>query len=123
MFHFGLPSEKLDFQDENHFINRYQKVLYVGSGFDVMPLPIARRAVYVETGDINMELFVKEVKKMFTILDNPTIEWSAIEDRPIAIMILKWAEMPNLTRYVDERLAAELSKIYFSISDLVTLHI
>ena len=99
MFHFGLPSEKLDFQDENHFINRYQKVLYVGSGFDVMPLPIAKRAVYVETGDINMELFVKEVKKMFTLLDNPTIEWSTIEDRPIAIMILKWAEMPNLTRY------------------------
>ena len=123
MFHFGLPSEKLDFQDENHFINRYQKVLYVGSGFDVMPLPIARRAVYVETGDINMELFVKEVKKMFTLLDNPTIEWSTIEDRPIATMILKWAEMPNLTRYVDERLAAELSKIYFLISDLVTLHI
>ena len=123
MFHFGLPSEKLDFQDENHFINRYQKVLYVGSGFDVMPLPIAKRAVYVETGDINMELFVKEVKKMFTLLDNPTIEWSTIEDRPIAIMILKWAEMPNLTRYVDERLAAELSKIYFLISDLVTLHI
>ena len=47
MFQFGLPSEKLDFVDKPHIINCYEKLLYIGSGTDAIPLPIAKNVIYV----------------------------------------------------------------------------
>ena len=99
MFHFGLPSEKLDFQDQTHFINRYEKLLYFGSGTDTIPLPIAKNAIYVEITNINMEILIAETKRRYALLEHPVVEYSTIEDRPMAKMLLKWGENPGLTRY------------------------
>ena len=99
MFHFGLPTEKLDFQDKTHFINRYEKLLYIGSSTDTIPLPIAKNAIYVEITNINMEILIAETKRRYVLLEDPVVEYSTIEDRPVAKMLLKWGENPGLTRY------------------------
>ena len=49
MFHFGLPSEPLNFNNcTTKSINRFEKLLYFESGSDPLPLPIAKNAVYVD---------------------------------------------------------------------------
>ena len=99
MFHFGLPTEKLDFQDKTHFINRYEKLLYIGSSTDTIPLPIAKTAIYVEITNINMEILIAETKRRYALLEDPVVEYSTFEDRPMAKMLFKWGENPGLTRY------------------------
>ena len=98
MFHFGLPSEPLDFQDEPKFIKRFNKLLYIGSGTDPLPLPIAKNAVYVDASDINMKSLVKEVKRRFQLLEEPKIEYSQVQGTPMAIILFKWGSHPGLTR-------------------------
>ena len=49
MFHFGLPSEPLDFEiATTKKINRFDKILYLGSGSDALPLPVGKTAVFVD---------------------------------------------------------------------------
>ena len=49
MFHFGLPSEPLNFNNcTTKSIKRFEKLLYFESGSDPLPLPIAKNAVYVD---------------------------------------------------------------------------
>ena len=98
MFHFGLPSEPLDFQDEVKFIKRFNKLLYIGSGTDPLPLPIAKNAVYVDASDININSLVKEVKRRFQLLEEPKIEYSQIQGTPIATILFKWGCHLGLTR-------------------------
>ena len=52
MFHFGLPSEKLN-QDicpsnTGPIKQRHNKLLYIGSGTDPLPLPVAKSAVFAD---------------------------------------------------------------------------
>ena len=98
MFHFGLPSEPLDFQDEVKFIKRFNKLLYIGSGTDPLPLPIAKNAVYVDASDTNMKSLVTEVKRRFQLLEDPKIEYSQIQGTPIATILFKWGCHLGLTR-------------------------
>ena len=45
---------------------------------------------------------IDQAKDVFSILDEPFVEWDTIEeDRPIAKIIFKWDEMPNLTKKCD----------------------
>ena len=45
---------------------------------------------------------IDQAKDVFSILDEPLVEWDTIEeDRPIAKVIFKWDEMPNLTKKCD----------------------
>ena len=99
MFHFGLPSEKLDFQERSHFINRYEKLLYIGSGTDPIPLPIARNAIYVEITNINMEILIAETNRRYALLEEPIVEYSMTNNCPVAKILFKWGENPGLTRY------------------------
>ena len=98
MFHFGLPSEPLDFRTEVQFIKRFNKLLYVGPGTDPLPLPIAKNAVYVDASDINLKSLVMEVKRRFQLLEEPKIEYSKVQGKPLATILLKWGYLPGLTR-------------------------
>ena len=96
MFHFGLPSEPLDFNVDH--IKRFKKLLYIGSCVDVLPLPIAKTAIYVDASDVNLELFVKYVKQCYKVIEMSKITWTTIDGRPLVKMTFKWNEMPSLTR-------------------------
>ena len=49
MFHFGLPSEPLNFEfATTKKINRFDKILYLGSGSDALPLPVGKTAIFVD---------------------------------------------------------------------------
>ena len=101
MFHFGLPSEKLDFENKVDFIERYEKLLYIGSRTDALPLPIARNALYVEISNINMNTLVNETKRRYSLLEDPQIEHSEFEDHKVSEVFFKWGENPGLTRFGD----------------------
>ena len=54
MFHFGLPSEGLDLTLPGSCakqLKRYSKLLYLGSGTDALPLPLAKEAFFVDAAD------------------------------------------------------------------------
>ena len=52
MFHFGLPSEGLDRTiSPAKQLKRYSKLLYLGSGTDALPLPLAKEAFFVDAAD------------------------------------------------------------------------
>ena len=52
MFHFGLPSEGLDRTiSPAKKLERYSKLWYLGSGTDVLPLPLAKEAIFVDIAD------------------------------------------------------------------------
>ena len=49
MFHFGLPSEPLDHSiSPPKLISRYNKLMYIGPLHDPLPLPVAKKAIYVD---------------------------------------------------------------------------
>ena len=49
MFHFGLPSEPLDHSiSPPKQISRYNKLMYIGPLHDPLPLPVAKKAIYVD---------------------------------------------------------------------------
>ena len=96
MFHFGLPSEPLDYNIGH--VKRFKKLLYIGSGLDVLPLPVAKSAVYVEAGNINLDLFIKYVKQGYKLIEIPKVEWTTMDGKPLAKVTFKWDEMPSLTR-------------------------
>ena len=98
MFHFGLPSEPLEFQDEIQFIERFNKLLYVGPMTDPLPLPIAKKAIYVDASDINMKSLVKEAKRRFQLLEEPKIEYAEVQGKPLATIWFRWGFNPGLTR-------------------------
>ena len=95
MFHFGLPREPLHFQDEVQFIKRFNKLLYIGSGTDPLPLPIAQNAVYVDASNININSLVTEIKRRFQILEEPKIDYSQIQGTPVATILFKWGYHPG----------------------------
>ena len=52
MFHFGLPSQGLDRTiSPAKQLERYSKLLYLGSGTDALPLPLAKEAFFVDAAD------------------------------------------------------------------------
>ena len=118
MFHFGLPSEPLDFEiGTTKTIKRFDKILYLGSGSDALPLPIGKTAVFVDNrgnkgqqefnqrpsdkAEFILKELIDQAKDVFSILDEPFVEWDTIENRPIAKVLFKWGEMPNLTSKSD----------------------
>ena len=97
MFHFGLPSEKLTFP-EDYFVKRYEKLLYFGSGGDILPLPIAKTAVYVDVTKQNISYLTKEAEKLYSFSKEPKIVHS--QDGSISEVVFTWGNNPPLTRYV-----------------------
>ena len=97
MFHFGLPSEKLDFP-EDFFIKRYEKLLYFGSWADVKPIPIARNVVYVDTSEVSIQFCISEVKTKYSLSKEPKVVVS--ENGLISEVVFTWGENSPLTRCV-----------------------
>ena len=99
MFHFGLPTEQLEFQDDSFYIKRYEKLLYIGSGKDALPLPIAKNAVYVDYMKVNIDILIKNVKQMYSILKDPQVQHSTVDGYEITEVLFEWGENLSLTRY------------------------
>ena len=125
MFHFGLPSEKLNQdicpQSKTPKKQRYNKLLYIGSGTDPLPLPVAKSAVFVDR--LNSKIHIKcdnfgvekcdepkcvigflleKVKSLYVILQKPVVTWYTISKRPVAKVVFEWGEMPFLTQHGDK---------------------
>ena len=94
MFHFGLPSEPLDFEHiPGKPFKRFEKLIYPGSGDDALPLPVAKNAIYVDLhGDLAnpckfkpgiisctsspesiLSFLIEKAKDLYNILEEPII--------------------------------------------------
>ena len=132
MFHFGLPSEPLDHSiSPPKPISRYNKLMYIGPLHDPLPLPVAKKAIYVDwmprfwqnpsckcekygKYDCNMpecliDCLITQAKDYFKIEDPVVVEWSTLQYRPIAKVTFKWKDMHNVTKDGD---VTELTYIF-----------
>ena len=100
MFHFGLPTEDLTPEFNMKPMQRFNKLFYIGAGNDVLPLPIARSAIYIDVCDVNANVFISEVKESFKLVEEPFSKHDILENRPVIYLQFKWGDMANLTRYV-----------------------
>ena len=94
MFHFGLPSEPLDFENiPGKPFKRFERLIYPGSGDDPLPLPVAKKAIYVDLhGDLEnpckfrpgvisctsspesiLLVLIEKAKDLYNILEEPII--------------------------------------------------
>ena len=102
MFHFGLPSEPLDHSiSPPKLISRYNKLMYIGPLHDPLPLPVAKKAIYVDWmprfwqnpsckcekyGKYNCKMpeclidcLITQAKDYFKIEDPVVVEWSTLQ--------------------------------------------
>ena len=87
---------------ENGLIKRFNKMMYLGAGKDPFPLPIAKKAVYVDPMNKSMELFIQRTKDFYPVIEEPVIELETIEGRPVAKIMFKWNQIGKLTRYFSD---------------------
>ena len=132
MFHFGLPSEPLDHSiPPSKQISRYKKLMYIGPFNDPLPLPLAKKLIYVDIqpgfwlnhscgcnkyGKYNcfmpeclIDCLITQAKDYFKIEDPVVVEWSTLQYRPIAKITFKWKDMYNITKDGD---VSELTYIF-----------
>ena len=132
MFHFGLPSEPLDHSiSPPKPISRYNKLMYIGPLHDPLPLPVAKKAIYVDwmprfwqnpsckcekngkydcrMPECLIDCLITQAKDYFKIEDPVVVEWSTLQYRPIAKVTFKWKDMHNLTKDGD---VSELTYIF-----------
>ena len=126
MFHFGLPSEKLnqDICPSNTGPikqRRHNKLLYIGSGTDPLPLPVAKSAIFADilyskrcecddsAGAEKCELpkciiriLLEKVKSLYVVLKRPVVTWYTVNKRPVAKVVFEWGDMPFLTQHGDK---------------------
>ena len=100
MFHFGLPTEGLTPEFNKKPFKRFNQLLYFGAGLDVLPLPTANSAIYIDVCDVNTDVFIDEVKKSFKLVEEPLSKHDVLENRQVIYLQFKWGDMVNLTRYV-----------------------
>ena len=122
MFHFGLPSEGLDHSImPTEQITCFNKLMYIGPSHDPLPLPLAKEVIYVdwmprywgnpvhrcdnENGKFDCNIpeclidsLISQAKDYFEIEEEPKVEWSMLQYRPIAKITFKWKEMYNITK-------------------------
>ena len=84
-------------------IPKFNHLLYIGAGTDPIPLPVAKKAVYVDKAYYPkwVDMLINKAKTLYSILEEPKIEWTQFENRPIAKITFKWAKMPHLTHSGD----------------------
>ena len=138
MFHFGLPSEPLDHSiPATEQITRFNKLMYIGPLYDPLPLPLAKEAIYVDwmprfwqnpvhkcdkngKYDCNIpecliDCLITQAKDFFKI-EEPIVEWSTLQYRPIAEITFKWKDMYNITRNGDTTKLTYVFETYCSTS-------
>lgn len=112
LYHSIMPTEQ---------ITRFNKLMYIGPSHDPLPLPLAKEVIYVdwmprywgnpvhrcdnENGkfDCNIpecliDCLISQAKDYFEIEEEPKVEWSMLQYRPIAKITFKWKEMYNITK-------------------------
>ena len=132
MFQLGLPSEILDHSImPTEQITRFNKLMYIGPMNDHLPLPLAKEAIYVDwmprfwqnhvhtcdkigKHDCNIpecviDYLITQAKEYFEIKEEPKVEWSTLQYRPIAKVMFKWKDMYNITKNGNE---TELTYIF-----------
>ena len=101
MFHFGLPSEPLDHSiPPKKQISRYNKLMYIGPKHDPLPLPLAKKVIYVDwmprfwknpshgcekygkydctMPECLIDCLITQAKDYFKIEDPVLVEWSTL---------------------------------------------
>ena len=48
-----------------------------------------------------IEYLIEQTQELYKNLNEPLVEWSEFENRPMAKVLLKWEEMENLTKHGD----------------------
>ena len=117
-------------------VYRYEKLFYPGGLSDGIPLPIAKKAIYVdkdlspkkpliEASKKVVKEMIEKIRGMYKLKNDPIKDWNmtrSTENAPIAEVMFIWGDMPGLTKKGDTTKLIYFFKTGYSFSDYKQNH-